>query len=345
MVFYKLKDYDSIARMEPKPAQIMIEDYVMDVKKRVNPNSVPSFIYPLKSFFDANDLDLKWSKTKRLFPALIKKTGREAWSTHEIQKMLQTTTNLKNKAVIHFLASSGCRIGALPELKVGHVKEMLNGCKSVLIYEDSIEEYYTFLIPEASSRLDDYLEKRKSDGEYLDDDSPLFRKNYRIAIEKVRPTTKKALESIVLRATRKAGLRNSNHKKNGRHSKQLNHGFRKRFTTILKLNEKIPVAITERLLGHKMYYDEIGNKIQFDDSYMRATVNQLFEKFKFAIPDLTISDEERQQEIIHRQEQKITDFERKELRIKELEENQTRMWHKIEDMNKAKPLSEKEKLE
>jgi len=53
--------------------------------------------------------------------------------------------------------------------------------------------------------------------------------------------------------------------------------FRKRYTTILKLHPKIPVGITERLIGHKTYNDENGHLVKHDESYVRAEVNQLFE--------------------------------------------------------------------
>jgi len=32
--YYKLKDYDSMLKMEQKQIQIMVEDYVMDLKTR-----------------------------------------------------------------------------------------------------------------------------------------------------------------------------------------------------------------------------------------------------------------------------------------------------------------------
>ena len=68
--FFKLRDYDSMAHMEQKQIQILVEDYVMDLKKRANPNSVPCYVYPLKSFFEANDIDLRWKKIVKLFRSI-----------------------------------------------------------------------------------------------------------------------------------------------------------------------------------------------------------------------------------------------------------------------------------
>jgi len=316
--FYKLKDYDSLVKIETAKLQIMLEDYIMDLKKKVNPNSVPTFFYPIKTFFEANDIELKWKKIKRLFPARIKKTGSEAWTNSDIEKMISCTTVIKNKALVHFLATTACRVGAIPLIKLKHLSNMPHGCKSVVIYEDSVEEYFAFLTPESSRWIDSMLEKRKADGEFLEKDSPLFRARYVMGIEKTRPMTKKAIEAAIRRMATKAGLRDQSTKKSGRFSKPIDHGFRKRYATILKLNEKIPVAITERLLGHMIYHDESGNKIQLDDAYMRATREQLFSKFLLAIPDLVISEEERQKSVIEKQRQRLDKLEIKEREIEKL---------------------------
>jgi len=289
--FYKLRDYDSMLTMEQKQIQVMVEDYVMDLKNKVNPNSVPSYTYPILTFFEANDIELKIKKIKRLFPTEIKKSGGKAYTTNDIKKMLEHTPDLRNKCVVLFLASTGCRIGALEDLKLSDLTTMPNNCKAVTIYKDSTDEYSTFLTPEVSETLDRYFSKRKSDGEYIDDNSPVFRRKYRLGIEKIRPMSTHAIQSIVLRSLRKAGLRLE--KKNGRYPIPINHGFRKRFITILKSNVDIPIAYAERLAGHKVYIDDRGNKIQLDGAYLTPELSVLFEVFKKAVPELMIDDSER----------------------------------------------------
>ena len=158
--FYKLRDFDSICKIESHKLQIMIEDYIMDLKKRYNPNSIPMFFYPLQSFFEANEVDLRWKKIKKLFPQKVKLSGDEAYSDEDVKKMLDYAITIRNKALIHFLASSGVRIGAIPDLKLKHLVEMPFGCKSILVYEDEVDEYTTFLTPEASKVLDEYIEER-----------------------------------------------------------------------------------------------------------------------------------------------------------------------------------------
>jgi len=289
--FYKLRDYDSMLTMDQKHLQVMVEDYVMDLKNKVNPNSVPSYTYPILTFFDANGIELKSKKIKRLFPTEVKKSGNKAYTTNDIKKMLEHTPDLRNKCIVLFLASTGCRIGALADLKLGNLMNMPNNCKAVKIYEDSTDEYTTFLTPEVSEILERYFAKRGTDGECVDHNSPIFRRKYRLGIEKIRPMTTHAIQSVVLRSLRKAGLRLE--KKNGRYPIPINHGFRKRFITILKSNVDIPIAYAERLAGHKVYIDDRGNKIQLDGSYLTPELNVLFEVFKKTVPELMIDDSER----------------------------------------------------
>ena len=40
----------------------MISTYVIHMKKRVSPNSITSFMKPLKLFLEVNDVELSWKK-------------------------------------------------------------------------------------------------------------------------------------------------------------------------------------------------------------------------------------------------------------------------------------------
>jgi integrase len=78
-------------------------------------------------------------------PEKVKKAGYSAYQTGDIQKMLGFCGRSKrNRALIHFLASTGCRVGAIHDLRLKHVTQE-DDSKSVLFYEGSNEEYYGFL--------------------------------------------------------------------------------------------------------------------------------------------------------------------------------------------------------
>jgi len=155
--FCNADSFDSLSRIEPAKLQEMLEDHIMLRKKQINPNSIPVEFFAIKSFLEINEVELKWRKVAKLFPARIKKTGRRAYTTQEIQQILSTATELRTRAIIHFLASSGVRIGALPELRMQHLLDMPLGCKAVCVYEDTIEEYWTFISSEAIQEIGEII--------------------------------------------------------------------------------------------------------------------------------------------------------------------------------------------
>ncbi len=294
---YSLEDCDSILAVEQKKLVVMIEDYVIYLKKQISPNTLPTYLFALKSFLEINDVNLNWKRIKRLYPAKVKLSGRKAWSTDDIKKMLEFAPDIRAKSIIHFLSSTAARIGSLPDIKLKNVEEMPDNCKSVLIYEGSTEEYYCFLIPESVRILNLYLEKRKKDGEILTPDSPLFRKSYMFGDTKGVPLTKEGIESIIRRIVHNAGLRND--KIGKRYGVQQNHGFRKRAATLLKLNKNVNANSIEKILGHKNGIDGI---------YFTPSKSELFEQFRNGIVDLTLDDSERvriENEKLQREKQEL----------------------------------------
>ena len=206
--FYKLKDYDSLASMEVKMLQVMIEDFIMTKKsENLSRSAIKNYLNPLEVFCDTNDLMLNWKKINRLFPKQGKKSGGIPYTTKQVAKTISNESQLRNKALIHCLAAGGMRVGAFPELKLKDIVDYKDGCKMVRVYADSTYEYTTFWTPEASAIFDDYLTVRKNDNEYLSSTSPAFRTTYRLGSQKARPMTLSAIQGIIRRALEKAGLR------------------------------------------------------------------------------------------------------------------------------------------
>ena len=282
--FYKLRDYDNVIQIPQDKLQIMVEDYVMDLKKRVNPNTVPTPMYAIQSFLEASDIELKWKKIKKLYPAKIKKSGGKAWLTAEVQRMLRHTSELRTIIIIHFLAASGMRIGGMPDLQIRHLTRIEN-CYAVLVYENSTEEYTTFLTPEATNLLDEYLDKRRKDGEYLGPNSPLFRTKYQLGITKAHPMSQGAIEAVVRNLIHKSGLRIN--KKGNRYDQQADHGFRKRWNTIVKTTDGVKIIMAEKMFAHST------PTIRTDETYLDPSIEKLFKEYRKAIPELTIDDSER----------------------------------------------------
>ncbi|MDH3486907.1 MAG: hypothetical protein OEL82_02540 [Nitrosopumilus sp.] len=166
----------------------------------------------IQAFFETNDIELRWKKIHRLFPAKVKKTGTKMWTTKDINVMLSSVRDLRQKALIHSLAASGVRRGAILDLKLRNLQEMPNECMSLLVYERNVEEYTTFIHAEAVYWLKKYLEYIRDDGEYIDKNSPLFRKTYQLGIQKVISMNEDLVMKSIWHAIRVSELRTDQQK-------------------------------------------------------------------------------------------------------------------------------------
>lgn len=282
---YKLRTVESMLTIDPKELQTMIEDYVYEIKQRgLSKSYVNMAVCAIQGLTSMNDVVLNFPKIKRLYRNQEQKRHQDRpYTTHEIQTILETTTSKRNKAIIHFLAASGVRIGALIGLKLKHLAETPHGCKSILVYAGTKDEYTTFLTPEASKVLDDYFNDRRTiGGESLNPESPVFREKYAIKGQKPMPVTESILTGMIKHVLSKANLKTE--KINGRYSMMRFHGFRKRFDTILKNNKEINPNIIEKLMGHKR---------GLDGSYFKPTKDELFTEYQKGMADLIINDSER----------------------------------------------------
>ena len=124
-----------------------------------------------------------------------------------------------------------------------------------------------------------------------------------------------SLESIanmIKRILRISNLRGI--KTDSRYEVQQNHGFRKRFNTILKMNRNISPAVTEKLMGHK---------INLDGVYFVPEIDDLFTEFRKAIPELTVDVAKKQEMKITQLEQEKQELEAKNTEIVQLRKTQS----------------------
>jgi hypothetical protein len=130
-------DIDNAAELVKKPEpelQTLIEDYLFCLKDKLSPNSLNPLFAALELFFSINDKILNFKKIRKMFTARVKKSGRDFWTTEQIVEMLKVSHNRRTRALVHFLSSTGCRIGAVPKLKLRYIKNCKQNCisKSIL---------------------------------------------------------------------------------------------------------------------------------------------------------------------------------------------------------------------
>jgi len=327
--FSKIKDYDGLIKVPTEQMQTILEDYVMYLKRTVNPNSVPIYMTGIKHFFVMNRVRIYWEIIQKMYPEQVKRSGQKAWSDQHVQKMIQFSNSARNKALVHFMASTGARIGIHDyPLQMQHLKDMGEGCRAILIYAGETDEYWAFLTPEANRHLEDYFEQRKQNNEKFYPDTPIFRTEYRLGIEKTKQLQRNPAIGAITRLVHKAKIRRERvNKKN--FDIQLDHGFRKRFNIILKLENDINSNIAEKIMGHSV-------SIPLDGTYLPAqderVIQKCFTEFKKAIPQLTIDDSERKQALLDVALKEKTELEQQRQQNQNLEERIEKQEKQIKEL-------------
>lgn len=302
----KIKDYDSLLQAPQKQIQELLEDYVMYLKKKISPNSVPIYYAPIELFFVMNDVTINYKKLRKLFPKKIKKGNEQGYNIEQIREIIKNTKTKRNKALVLLFASSGVRLGAIPGILLKHLSK-INESYAVKIYEDETEEDYIFTTPEATKTIDEYLDERKKDGEYVDQNSPLIRTSYKLGIEKAKSCNLDTLAHVMGRLVSCIDRKKKGH----RYDIPKDHGFRKFYATAIKNTQGITVTMSEKLINH------IG-AVKLDKSYFTPSKEEMYESYKKAIPELTIDQTEKHEAVIESQKKKITELSKKEDQIQEL---------------------------
>jgi len=318
LTFTKVADYDTLAKLGIDTIQEFLEDYIAELKRR-NVTSIRTRLAGPELFFDMNKKLYYKKILHRLLPSNDNVMGgNTAYTNEDITKMLSNTFKPRTKAIIHLIASTGIRPGAFDDtpLQMKHL-EKIEDCQSIKIYDGSREQYFAFLTPECVEAFNDYFESRKLNGEKLGPESYIFH-TYNTQTKKNEYLSSGGVTGILKKLIKKAGISRIriNHKT---YDKAIVYGFRKRFNTILKLNNEINSNIVEKLLGHRN---------GLDGHYFTPTREESFKEFKKAIPELTINPAKRQEAEIESQQKKITNLNEKEdevrwlhLEVSELKES------------------------
>ena len=342
--FFKNSRIESIKELIEMPTVELESELISYTKHLVNrvrlgelsANTVPKQFKGIKYLLDVNyrENDIRWKSIRALFPTKVKLSGFKAWTTEQILEMETYCKSARNLAFLHFMASLGGRIGIHEnKLLMKHLIPMSSNnstildCCAVLLYADTDESaeekdtrdsiddvqsgdsYWSFLTPEATNYLIKYHNQRKRNGEIFTENTPIFRTSYqtKYANENVKQFSRNGAISLMNRILVNSSI--NRNKKGRRFDVQLDHGFRKRFNTIMKLDGNVNSNITEKILGHKNGLDGV---------YLAPTRQQCFAEFVKAIPQLTVSSVERQKQEIEIQKNQIDELELERTRVHKL---------------------------
>lgn len=310
----------------------------------ISPNTVPKFFKPYKYILEINYREhaVKWKPIQKMYPTQEKRTGFRPWSTEQIEEMLKVASSsrgkmatFRNKAGILFHSSTGTRVGVHNDpLLLKHMIKMTHPdfayhFYAILIYaevDESIEEKdqriltdevsdedyskFVFLIPEASRAIDEYHAYRQKSGETFDENTPIFTiiKEFD---KKIDHASKIQMSGNAFRHVMEYTLGRSTivrQKKRNRYSTMIDHGYRKRYNTILKLNKNINPNIAESLMQHAR---------GLDGAYLKPTREEQFVELIKAVNELTVNPAERQKNLIKTNEQQILELKIQNQKLKQ----------------------------
>ena len=254
-------------------------DYIANMRDRqLSSKTIDVRLSAIYHFYAMNDVTLNKVKIGKFKPEQTRTKKDRAYSHEEIGKMLQNS-ELRMKICILLMASSGLRLGALPDLRLRNIsdyQQYINKTDNkITVYENTNDEYFTFVTPECSLLIDEYINQRRLIGENITPEAYLIREHFDVFNpKKSRGIDKSTIRHIIQKILAKSAIKVN---------VSETHGFRKFFTTQL-IQSKVNPEIREMLLGHK---------IGLASAYYRPTEQEMFAEYEKAIDSLTINEENR----------------------------------------------------
>jgi len=318
------KDYESLLFLAKPELTDLLVDYTLYLKKRVSPNSLPTYFAGLFKFLDMNDSEYNKRKIQSLFGEKLKRRGDRPITDKEINEMIRVSSNEKQRALIHVFSATGCRPEALSHLRVKDIQEIGDGSLSIRVYTGSEHESFVFLHRIASDSLKKYHTWREANGEKISSDSLVFTASRNFALMPTKPLHPSTISTIITVLMNKAKIKRE---KDGHRNYDLAScgGFRKRFNTIIKKNPEISFATGEKLMDHK-------NNLEM--YYFKPTREDLFEEYKKAIPELVFDESEKLRIENENKQKEIEELKSDKNRIAELERNMANIKEHLEHLKK-----------
>jgi integrase len=300
MKFSRVEDYDDLLKFSSTPEGLIdIQKNIIRFiefckQKGLSYNTIHSYVTGLRHFYEYNDVTLRWKRINAHLPSKGKRIDDRAYTHEEIKKMTDIA-NLRDKAILLVMASSGARIDAVPSLRIKDLvpTEYIGASiYEIRYYPLSNDEYRGYCTPEAKRAIDDYVRWRKQCGERITENSPVFRKEFNrrddIEIANAEAITKFSINHIVVELLDRSGVRPRGRMtpeeiQRGINTKrteiQMNHAFRK-FTISNMIRARLEPNARRLLVGQELE--------GMDSHYDRREQSELLEEYGKAIDYLTI---------------------------------------------------------
>jgi site-specific recombinase XerD len=152
MKHLKITDIDKLVTTNSKVIEAHLIDYVMSLRQDgIAYATIQHLIAPVFTFYQLNDVIVNRKKVQRYLGEHKRVVKDKAYSIEQIGQALQNADS-RMRMIILLLASTGCRVGALPSLTLGNLTKLPDvGLYKVTFYEGTNNEYYSFCTRECAS--------------------------------------------------------------------------------------------------------------------------------------------------------------------------------------------------
>lgn len=231
---YKANLESFAAKVEKSAAKITTDDirgYIayLDETRHLKETSLQTHINTLRAFFGWLTVEEKikknpMAKIKSL--KLDKKGARQALTVEELERLRDACRGYREKALVEFLVSSGCRLSEVAQLRAA---DLNLADRSVQVTGKGDKDRVVYFSVRARLMIEEYMMQRKGgDGLFVSSKSPY------------EPLKPRAIQRIVHSLSERAGLEGRVHP----------HLLRHTFATHA-LNGGMDVTVIQRLLGHE----------------------------------------------------------------------------------------------
>lgn len=204
---------------------------VMRERKGIKMSTMQTRLHYLSSFWDflITEELVRSNPVKKVGVLKLEKTIKKPFSAAEMEALRSGCDQLRDRALVEFLYSTGVRVSELASLNVGDI-EM--GKQELIVYGKGSKERKTYLTDSAKFYLKRYLKTRDQDGLV---DQPLF-----VTLDAPHNRlTVPGVQNMLRTLGRKAGVMNVHP-----------HRFRRTIATDL-LNRGMPIEQVKEFLGHE----------------------------------------------------------------------------------------------
>jgi site-specific recombinase XerD len=301
--YIELTEAEQLLRLDRNKLEEKIIEYLDDYltkKNHLKHASVNTAKAAIFRFCIMNDILLNKDKISKSLSVEDEASEPDyAYSKEEIRELLRVVPDERDRVIIYLMASSGMRVGSIPDLEFRDLTEIplppdnIQKVYKIMVYNRSPRHrYYTFVTPECYDGIQKYLEFRKGKGEFGDSSkqdkvediiinnptSPLIREQFDVTDKAAAARPKKvglsSIEKVIERAIDKAGIKKPGHRV------MKNNGFRKYALSKMR-QAKVDFSDREFLIGHK-------KSRALEVNYDRATEEERLVEWSKSINYLTL---------------------------------------------------------